>query len=495
MKKYISTRITSKSIFPVTIGCVLLGLMLFGSCTKEEVHEELIIPTKVNFAQPISYIPKDKMVPALVELTLARPLEKDGTVTIQQIAEGTSATAGQYTLDPGFVGDKLTLNLPKGTATASFKITSLHNFNDNKTVAFRIISATGAAIFNFTQLETVVNMRGNLWVDPSVSSSVAIIPDFGSLTVNANSASKSYVLTGLNLSAPVMVTAPTHFKVSLDNVTFASSVSADVNNKSATIYVKFNPSVEANLDVNASITHVVAGLANMLVGVAGKIVYTPEVPLLNENFDYGNATDFLARLTNNWTAYSAAGAIPVAYTPQGLTFTRYGASNIGGAVTMQNGDFSREDVASVFPQTTTGTIYLASLINLSKAGAGEFFLSIRDAAGGFFNRVYVKDGGANNLTFGLGKNATVQYATLNHKYNTTYLVVTKYDFATKISSMYVFDGTFPDTEPTTALAVSLPTGTSPANLTDISIRQAETDVSATIDGVRVATTWRGVLGY
>ncbi|WP_256013904.1 hypothetical protein [Desertivirga xinjiangensis] len=480
--------------FCISIAIAILNLLLVTSCTDEEQFPAMIIPTRVSFSEAVFYIAKDKAGASEITLTLARPLEKDGSITIQQIDAGTTARAEQFSLDPAFKDGKLKINLPQGTKEASFKLTSLHNFDNDQTIAFKVVAATGGAVLNNEKLETIVTMRGNLYIESTISTSVSTLDDFGVLTINASSASKSYVLSGLNLPGAVTVAAPSHFKVSLDNVNFTSTVSADVNNKNATVYVKFNPALETNLDVVASITHTVTGVANVSVGVSGKIEYTPEVPLLNENFDYGTTSDFLARLTNDWTAYSAAGSIPVTYIPQGLTFNRYAGSNIGGAVKMENGEFSREDVARTFPQKTAGTIYVAVLVNLSKTGTGEFFLATREG-GTFFNRVYVKDAGANNLTFGIGKNASVQYATINHKYNTTYLVVAKYDFTSKISSMYVFDGTFPDAEPAAPLAVSLATGLSPASLNDLAIRQAETEVGATIDGLRIATTWRGVLGY
>ena len=496
MKKKPSNEVTHKGL--KSIAYLFLGLLLFNSCTKEEELPPLIIPTRASFSSPSFIIAKDFTQATPITLTLARTLEKPGTITIQQVAASTTAASTEYTTSSAFSNGTLTIDLPQGSTTASFTVTSLHNFDDNKTIVFKIISGTGGAVLGDANLTTTVTMRGNKWVDPAISTSLATLDNFGNVNVGTKSASKSYTLSGLNLSAPVAVVASENFKVSLNNTTFNSSVSIDVNNKSATIYVKFAPVTAKNQNLTGTITHSFTGLANLVVTVSGaevgNIPYVPETPLLAENFEYGTATDFLARLTTNWAAYSAAGAIPVIYVPNGLSFTRYAGSGVGGSATIDHGDFSREDIARPFASQTTGTVYTAVMVNLSKAGVGDFFYAMRDAAGGFFNRLYAKDDGSGNLILGFAKNTAAIYSTVNYKYNTTYLVITKYDFATKISSLFVLDGTFPDAEPPTPTAVSLATGTAPANLADIAIRQSDGDLSGSLDGIRVATTWKGALG-
>ena len=485
-----------------SIAMLLLSLSIFSSCTEEEQLTALIIPTKVSFSSTTVSIGKSMVQAVPIGLVLARPLEKPGSITIQRVAAETTAANNEFSTNLAFTGETLTIDLPLGTSTVAFSLTSKHNFDADKTVAFKIIAATGGAILNETNTSVIVTLRGDLYIDPAMSVSLASLPDFGNVTVNTLSTAKSYTLTGANLTnVPITIAASANFKVSLNNVDFVSSITNTftATTTSATVYVKFNPATTVNQNLTGTITHTAAGLANIVVNVSGvetgNIPYVAEVPILNENFNYGASTDFLARLSTDWLAYSAPGSIPVTYLPQGLSFTRYAGSGVGGSVTIDHGDFSREDVAKTFASKTTGIIYTSVLVNLSKAGDGDFFFATRDAGGSFFNRLYAKDGGNGTLSLGLGKNATVGYATSNYKYNTTYLIVTKYDFTTKISSMYVFDGTFPDVEPTTPTVVSLATGTSPANLTDVSIRQSDGVLSAGIDGIRIATTWRGVLGY
>ena len=58
-----------------------------------------------------------------------------------------------------------------------------------------------------------------------------------------------------------------------------------------------------------------------------------------------------------------------------------------------------------------------------------------------YSRLYAKDEGG-NLKFGILEHSTgtsAQYAAANYLYNTTYLIVLKYDFSTGTSSVYILD--------------------------------------------------------
>lgn len=496
MKKNLSN---ARSECSIRTGLIYLALCLlfFSSCSKEEEIPEMIIPSRISFASSTYVIEKDFAGATTITLNLARPLEKAGSITIQQVTGTSTALETEYKLSPAFSAGKLTIDLPQGATTASFTVTSLHNFDDNKTVTFKLVSGRGGAVLNDTQLNTTVTMRGNTWINPAIVPSVTTLADFGSVNVNTKSAAKSYSLEGLNLTGDVTITASANFEVSKDNSTFAPSVTLNVNNKTVSVYVKFAPVTGENKAITGTITHSLAGLPNVLVSVSGTESgnLPPEVPLLNENFEYGAATEFLTRLVNpKWEAYSAEGAIPVTYVSAGLSFTGYPGSGVGGAATFEHGDFSREDVFSTFASKNSGVLYTSVLVNLSKAGDGDFFFANRDAGGAFSNRLYAKDDGTGKLMFGIGKNATVVYPANTYKYNTTYLIVTKYDFTAKVSSMFIIDAAIPAVEPGTATAASLATGTSPSNLGDVVIRQSDGIMAGTIDGIRVATTWKGVLG-
>ncbi|TZF82789.1 hypothetical protein FW774_14970 [Pedobacter sp. BS3] len=460
---------------------------------------ELIIPTRVTFSSKTFIVEKDRAEGLPITLTLDHPLEKAGTVTIH-IDESSSADGTQYTTSPEATSGDIVLNLDKGADTASFTITSAHNFDGNPTVVFKIIATTGGAILGDLNSRTAtVTMRGNDWFIPEITASVTTLDDFGSVNKGAQSASKFYTISGTHLRGPVAVTASDNFLVSLNDTQYSKTLTipTDVLSAPAKVYVKFAPSTGQNQAITGSISNTTPDAQNVIISVSGtesgNVPYVPEVPLLNENFEYGNESNFLTRLSPDWVAYSAPGSIPVTYITQGLTFPLYGSSGIGGAVTIEHGDFSREDIARVFTPQTTGTVYVASLMKLSAAGTGDFFFSLRDNSGGFFNRLYAKDDGNGKLVFGVGKNSSAQYPTATYNYNTTYLVVIKYDFTAKASSLYIVDGVPTVTEPATPTVVSS-TGTNPTTLNDVAIRQNTGVLSATIDGIRIATTWRGAVG-
>lgn len=513
LSKYMDTRNLKFGAGKMAVLCLAWAMLWLPSCKKEKERPEIVIPTRVSFGATSYVVPKDaNSFP--IALKLSRPMEKDGKITIQILPDGTTAADSEYTINPQPVSaivslsaaDTLrvpipkklfTIDLPKGATTASFTITSAKNFDDNKTIALKIVSGAGGAVLNESGLSTSLTLRGNNWIERTLTASLATLPSFGEVVTGTESPAQLYTLTGANLSGNVSVTASANYKVSTDNTTFSSSVNIaanDVNTNPVTVYVKFVPNSKINQPIAGTITHMVSSVPNVVVAVSGtEKGNVPEVPLMNENFSYGTAEDFLARITTNWVAYSAAGSIPVQYVPQGLSFTGYVNSGIDGALTFQSGDFSREDIASAFAAQNSGTVYTALMVNLKTAGTGDFYCALRDGTT-FFNRLYAKDDGKGNLNLGMGKNSTAIYSTNSYKYNTTYLLVTKYDFATKIATMYVFDGAIPTTEPVVSTVASAATGTSPTAFNDIIIRQADGELSGTMDGIRIATTWRGVLG-
>lgn len=494
MTKDLINTLNFRSLVKVIITSLFVGV-LFNSCKKNNTTVDLVIPSHVSFSNTALTIEKDFNGAVPITISLAHPLEKAGTITIS-IDNTTTAATTEYTTVPAANSGIITLSLDKGATTASFTLTSAHNFDDGRTIIFKITSTSGGFALG-VNLSLTVTLHGNKWVTPSIVTSVTTLDNFGSVNKGALSAVKSYLLSANNVGDPVSIVASDNFKVSFNNSTFSSSLSTNVGATPVIVYVKFTPATGTNQAITGTITNSSTTAPSVIIAVggteAGNIPYVPEVPLLNENFDYGATSNFLTRLSPSWVAYSDPGSIPVTYITQGLSFAGYGDSGVGGSVTLEHGDFSREDIAHPYTPQTSGTVYTALMVNVSAAGSGDFFYALRDASGGFFSRLYAKDDGAGNLVLGVGKNSTAQYPTVTFKYNTTYLVVMKYDFTAKTASLYVLNGTIPATEPGTPTMVSA-TGTAPTSLIDVAIRQAGGVLSANIDGIRIATTWRGVLG-
>ena len=150
----------------------------------------------------------------------------------------------------------------------------------------------------------------------------------------------------------------------------------------------------------------------------------------------------------------------------------YGSSGVGGAATIATS--GSEDVNRVFITQTSGTVYFAALVNVSTAGAGTYFMHLKDTSTGFRARVFARND-AGVLRFGLDITGTGTYATNAYSYTTTYLLVTKHNLDTGATALYVLDS-FSPSEPATPV-VSFTTGTT-VTVQAVALRQASGGPSA-----------------
>ncbi len=212
-------------------------------------------------------------------------------------------------------------------------------------------------------------------------------------------------------------------------------------------------------------------------------------PLWADDFDYGSTNgDLTAVSGGNWVNHSG-GSPMVQYVSTGLSMPGYGSSGVGGAAKILT--TGSEDVNRSFGNQTTGTLYFAALVNISQAGAGTYFLHLKDATTGFRTRVYAQDS-SGALRFGLSNTSTGTYSTTNFSYNSTYLVVAKYNVTSGDTALFVLDAPVA-TEPATPLLTE--TGTGAFAVQAVAIRQGSGGPTAIIDGVRVAYTWEDAIGY
>ena len=216
------------------------------------------------------------------------------------------------------------------------------------------------------------------------------------------------------------------------------------------------------------------------------------VPILEENFDYGEAAGNLTAVSGgNWNAHSGAGATPVGYIPTSLEMPSYASSGIAGSATFASGG-SREDVNRLLAsEQTTGPLYFAALVNISQASAlGDYFMHFKNATTGFAGRLFARDS-AGALQFGVGTSSTPVWGTTNFSYNTTYLVVVKHDLTTGAggSDVFVLDSCSSSEPAPLASAI----GTPLTPIVAIAIRQGSNVVVGGIDGLRVDTTWEAAV--
>ena len=491
MNNFKSIRKYIKPALVVTLLCCLSIL----ACKKSTMEVPVNVGT-VRFESPDYIIENNSTDPLKIVLPLSLPLEEAATVTISVDGSSTIAST-EYTTSPAIPAGGLLLNLPKGATEASFEVKSLNNFEGDKKLVFKLTSATGGLSISNTNATTAITIKGDPVIVPKISVSTRTI-SFGNVAAGSVSALLSYDVWGTKLTSDVTITASANFEISLDGSTFSQSLTipgAILNIAPSTIFVRFSANTGTNQTINGSITHTSVSVPDVTISTSGVEFGNalPGILIFKDDFEYGTAAGNLKTVTSTWPVFSGT-VNPIKYVVPGLSYTGYIGSGKGGAVISENGSGSREDNSTAFTAQTSGTIYVAQMINIATAAAaGDFFTSLRDPAAAYFNRVYVKDN-AGSPQIGIAKSsATVAYSPVNYSYGNTYLLVTKYDFTTGVSSMYILSGAIPLIEPAVPDAVTS-TGTSPASLVNVCLRQNTTLLTATYDGLRVATSWKDAVG-
>ena len=217
--------------------------------------------------------------------------------------------------------------------------------------------------------------------------------------------------------------------------------------------------------------------------------------LLNENFDYGASSGNLTTITTNWTGFSGSGigTDGIGYITTSLSMTAYPCSGIGGALTMDN---AAEDIERGFTAVNSGVVYMSALFSassVSSGAAGTYFLTMRNGSS-FHSLIYTKTDGAGGMVFGVREttsDASKIFGSTSFALNTTYLLVLKYDFTAGSVSLYVLPSVSLS-EPVSAEATT-DAGTNATSLSGVSFRQATAAPTAIIDGIRVATSWNGIM--
>jgi len=247
-----------------------------------------------------------------------------------------------------------------------------------------------------------------------------------------------------------------------------------------------------------SLTTILSLLLGLAAVVAVAVIFaTPQrtaqaqsTLLLEENFDYGDTSGTLVAVSaGNWVSHSGTTG-PVLYITASLSMPKYGSSGIGGAAAISTTGV--EDVNRSFAVQTSGTLYYAALVRVITASStGDYFLHLITGTTTFRARVFVKDVNG-TLQFGLGTDsATGTYANTAFSYNTTYLVVVKYNVTSGDTALYVLDAAVSE-EPIAPLVLGTGTG---SGVRGFAIRQGTNRPAAIIDGIRVATTWKDAIGY
>ncbi|OGU68364.1 MAG: hypothetical protein A2499_14935 [Stygiobacter sp. RIFOXYC12_FULL_38_8] len=231
--------------------------------------------------------------------------------------------------------------------------------------------------------------------------------------------------------------------------------------------------------------------------------------LFVEDFSY-NAGDLLT--AKGWLVSSGTTNALTVISP-GLTFTGY-PSVAGNAIKLTT---TGEDVYKTFPAVSTGSVYLAFLMNAASAQTGDYFVALSpqyfvNSSGAqssgqtnYYARTHLKSNGA-GYSIGISKSSELSggyvYGNTVLSFNKTYVVVVKHTFSAATAdddaeSIYVFGTSISSTEPATPEVGPhvYSAKADPADLYHITLRQGTASAAAamTLDGIRIATTWNALL--
>jgi len=222
--------------------------------------------------------------------------------------------------------------------------------------------------------------------------------------------------------------------------------------------------------------------------------------LLVENFDYTAGTTLLS---NGWTEQGGPSTTNVLTVTAGnLAYATYESSNIGNYLPVAN---TGQDVYKAFTTQSSGSVYMAFLINVSAVASttGDYFFAFEPTGGStsFTSRLWAKKDASNNLAFGIAKGTeTAVYTGFTYSLNTTYLLVVKYEIVSgatnDIISVFI-NPTLGGAEPSATISTTGGTTGDAASIGAILLRQGNASNAATftIDGIRVATTWADAAKY
>ena len=227
---------------------------------------------------------------------------------------GTPSAAQSYTLTGSNLATDATVVAPSGyevsqtSATAGFSA-SLTVLKAAATAGQTIyVRLTGATLGTYGTAGTPVNVTNDS--SPAITQNVALngtvaqpitvtptsLPAFAPNQVGTPSAPQSYALQALNLTNPLIVTAPTGFEVSSDGITYAATLNLGSANGNYTIRVRLSGAARGSYSGNVTNESTGANTPNN-VAVSGNTFAAPATYFL-----VTGATDLTAPANYNTVA-------------------------------------------------------------------------------------------------------------------------------------------------------------------------------------------------
>lgn len=397
-------------------------------------------------------------------------------------------------------GSAVNVSAMVGSTPFQIRIDRGESFYDGSPVPGEPLTVTGVLTRNGDDVQIMPFVDGDV-VSNGTLGVLTITESLTAFDATANgsiSSEQSFTVSGTDIVGDVTITSSQYFTISTQSeevvrgatTSFSNEVVLTDVSSAQTIYVRFEPSSGTDQTLNGSISISASNALSEDISISGEETGngTVAVGLLQEDFDYGASAGALTTVSaGNWVNHSGT-AETLAYTPNGLSLTGYVASGVGGAADVSG---TSEDANRSFAVQSTGTFYAAALVNVSSAnaGGGNYFLHLMDDGFGFVARVYGQDDGSGNLNFGIRavSGSTTAFSSTSYSYNTTYLLVIKFNADTGQSDLFVLSSVA-TTEPSSPDATSND-GSAKDNVQAIGIRQSSGIPVAMVDGIVVTTDW------
>lgn len=220
-------------------------------------------------------------------------------------------------------------------------------------------------------------------------------------------------------------------------------------------------------------------------------------PIVYAAFSYEPFAQPAGQLLENQTDWSATGTTGTspALVAESLTFPNLATSQ-GGALSLQAGN--RKSLVGVLPSFNSGTVYYSFAFQILSQPSSETIFSRVGTSGG----VYASNVALNTIggfaKIGIGTRATspIAYADANLTLNTTYFVVTSYQFdngsGQSLSQLWLFSDANPlSSTPPPASAIGA-TGAAIANTSRINLRGEASSPALLFDEFRYGNSWASV---
>ncbi|MGI4874199.1 MAG: T9SS type A sorting domain-containing protein [Janthinobacterium lividum] len=417
------------------------------------------------------------------------------TLTVTETPAGTSrqwfyatTSGGPYTAISGATGLTYT---PTFSAVGTYYVVAQSTF-----------AACGTVISN----EVVVTVT-----TPTLTAAPTALTGF-STTAGSASAAQTYVLTGTGVLAPVTVTAPTGYEVSLDGTNFAASASVPAASANAgqTIYVRLLGSAVGS--ASGSVTNTV-GTVTASVSVSGTVVVPPGMLLVEDDFDYNAGESLTAHgWTGSTSTTTVAGNITANMYPQGAVLSGSTSGVSTRASLTRSNSVTLYRTATV--PTDATTFYAAALINVTavqNVTGDDFFLSFlsgTSTARGVVTIARVSGSVPNTFNFRLRTGSSSASSTIAsdptpvaYSLNVPLVMVFKVENSSAtgnldVYSLYVMSAATAalSQEPTTPL-LTVTGGNFFSTISSLSLRQSDANNPVyTLDGLRLATGWGAAVG-